>query len=153
MPTVGTFAARVAAFPTTCSALAENLAHLRRETSGRVWQGRFKAFPIEQDAHLLTVMRYVERNALRAGLVHRVEDWAWVNSPPTSDELAALRACVKHQRPYGSESWTTSERERCTPPPSARPRGRPRKAPGGPSPVASSNTGEQVVRQFPGELE
>ena len=40
----------------------------RRESSGRV-QGRFKAFPIEQDAHLLTVMRYVERNALRAGLV------------------------------------------------------------------------------------
>jgi putative transposase len=36
---------------------------------GRLWQGRFKAFPIEQDDHLLTVMRYVERNALRAGLV------------------------------------------------------------------------------------
>ena len=37
--------------------------HLRYGTSGRVWQGRFKAFPIEQDDHLLTVMRYVERNA------------------------------------------------------------------------------------------
>jgi len=156
--------------------------HLRRESSGRVWQGRFKAFPIEQDDHLLTVMRYVERNALRAGLVHRAEDWAWgslawrhlgtqpellsapplalpanwltwVNSPQTSDELAALRACVKHQRPYGSESWTTGERERWNPQPPARPRGRPRKAPGAPSPAARSNTGEQVVLQFPGELD
>jgi putative transposase len=45
--------------------------HLRHGTSGRVWQGRFKAFPIKQDDHLLTVMRYVERNASRAGLVNR----------------------------------------------------------------------------------
>jgi putative transposase len=41
-------------------------AHVRRyhqwyESSGHVWQGRFKAFPIEQDAHLLTVLRYIEQ--------------------------------------------------------------------------------------------
>lgn len=45
--------------------------------SGHVWQGRFKAFPIEQDEHLLAVLRYVERNALRAGLVGRAEDWPY----------------------------------------------------------------------------
>jgi putative transposase len=33
---------------------------------GHVWQGRSKAFPIEQDEHLLTVLPYVERNPLRA---------------------------------------------------------------------------------------
>jgi putative transposase len=38
----------------------------RHRGSGHVWQGRFKAFPIEQDDHLLNVLRYVERNALRA---------------------------------------------------------------------------------------
>jgi len=38
---------------------------------GHVWQGRFHAFPIEQDDHLLTVLRYVERNPLRANLVGR----------------------------------------------------------------------------------
>src|SRR5690348_4759135 len=48
--------------------------HVRRYrrhygSSGHVWQGRFKAFPCQDDAHLLTVLRYVERNALRAGLV------------------------------------------------------------------------------------
>ena len=37
----------------------------RYRGSGHVWQGRFKAFPIEQDEHLLTMLRYVERNALR----------------------------------------------------------------------------------------
>ena len=41
-------------------------------SSGHVWQGRFKAFPIEQDIHLLTVMRYVERNPLRARLVEKI---------------------------------------------------------------------------------
>ncbi len=44
---------------------------------GHLYQGRFKSFPIEQDEHLLTVLRYVERNALRAGLVRRAEAWAW----------------------------------------------------------------------------
>ncbi len=51
--------------------------HLRHETTGRVWQGPYKAFPIEQDGHLLTVLRYVERNAARAGLVTRSRDWHW----------------------------------------------------------------------------
>ena len=57
-------------------------AHVRRYhahygTSGHVWQGRFKAFPIQKDGHLLTVLRYVERNPLRADLVDRAEDWPW----------------------------------------------------------------------------
>jgi putative transposase len=51
--------------------------HRHYHGSGHVWQGRFKAFPIEQDEHLLTVLRYVERNPLRANLVRRAEAWAW----------------------------------------------------------------------------
>ena len=34
-----------------------------------MWQGRFKIFPLQQDGHLLTVLRYVLRNPVRAGLV------------------------------------------------------------------------------------
>ena len=49
----------------------------RYRGSGHVWQGRFKAFPIEQDEHLRILLRYVERNPLRAGLVARAEDWVW----------------------------------------------------------------------------
>src|SRR5438309_1074601 len=40
-------------------------------TTGHVWQGRFKAFPIQEGDHLLTVLRYIERNPLRARLVAR----------------------------------------------------------------------------------
>lgn len=109
--------------------------HLRHGTDGRVWQGRFKAFPIETDGHLLTVMRYVERNPLRAGLVEAAEDWRWsslparlgrtretmldqgplatptdwlamVNQPLTEGELDAIRRCGRRERPYGDEAWT-----------------------------------------------
>jgi hypothetical protein len=45
--------------------------------TGPLYQGRFKSFPVQQDEHLLTVCRYVERNPLRAGLVSRAEEWRW----------------------------------------------------------------------------
>ena len=45
--------------------------------SGHLYQGRFKSFAVESDEHLLTVGRYVERNALRVDLVGRAEDWHW----------------------------------------------------------------------------
>ncbi len=51
--------------------------HRRHGSGGHLWQGRFKAFPIQRDDHLLSVLRYVERNPLRAGLVARAEDWPW----------------------------------------------------------------------------
>ncbi len=33
--------------------------------------------PVQDDEHLLAVMRYVERNPLRAGLVDQAEAWRW----------------------------------------------------------------------------
>jgi putative transposase len=53
--------------------------HANRHTAGTgpVYQGRFKSFPIQRDHHLLRVCRYVERNALRAALVERAEEWRW----------------------------------------------------------------------------
>ena len=35
--------------------------HKHHHTTGHVWQGRFKAFPIQENEHLLSVLRYVER--------------------------------------------------------------------------------------------
>ncbi len=57
-------------------------AHVRRSSrhyhsSGHEWQGRFKAFLTQEDEHLLTVPRYIERNPPRAGLVERAEAWRW----------------------------------------------------------------------------
>jgi len=43
--------------------------------TGHLYQGRYKSFIIEKDNHLLSVIRYVERNALRAKLVRKAENW------------------------------------------------------------------------------
>lgn len=45
--------------------------------SGHLYQGRFKAFPVQNDDHFLTVLRYVEGNAVRAGLCPKAQDWRW----------------------------------------------------------------------------
>jgi putative transposase len=52
-------------------------AHFETSGTGHLYQGRFKAFPVEADDHFYSVARYVERNALRAGLVSRAEEWRW----------------------------------------------------------------------------
>jgi putative transposase len=138
-------------------------AHVRRyhrhyHGSGHVWQGRFKAFPIEQDEHLLSVLRYVERNPLRANLVPRAEDWAWsslswrpsgkrpellsdgpvsiprnwvslVNKPATEAELAALRKSLERGTPFGNERWAERTAKRLGLDATLNPRGRPRKHP------------------------
>ena len=53
--------------------------HVHHDTvgAGHLYQGRFRSFVVQTDRHFLTVCRYVERNALRAGLVRRAEDWRW----------------------------------------------------------------------------
>jgi putative transposase len=107
--------------------------HRLRGTSGRIWQGRFKAFPIQQDSHLLTVIRYVERNPVRANLVSSAADWNWssistspsqprtvttpapvqkpkdwlkfVDTPQTPAELDALRRCAQRNAPFGGTAW------------------------------------------------
>jgi putative transposase len=48
----------------------------REGWSGYLFQGRFASYPMD-DAHLLTAVRYVERNPVAAGLVRRAEDWRW----------------------------------------------------------------------------
>ena len=109
-------------------------AHHHTEGTGPVYQGRFKSFPVQVDDHFLSLCRYVERNALRAGLVPGAEQWRWsslwhrcqatgvpwlhdwpvprpdgwlryVNKPETESELAALRRSVLRGAPYGDEWW------------------------------------------------
>ena len=83
--------------------------HARHGTAGtgHLYQGRFKSFPVESrrpraaeramgsvevGAAILSVLRYVERNALRAGLVTRAEGWAW-------GSLAGRQMAVVARRP------------------------------------------------------
>ena len=46
-------------------------AHDHTSGTGHLYQGRFKSFPVETDEHLYAVLRYVERNPVRAELVPR----------------------------------------------------------------------------------
>jgi len=52
-------------------------AHRHTTGTGHLYQGRFKSFPVESDEHLYAVLRYVERNPVRANLVQRAQDWRW----------------------------------------------------------------------------
>jgi len=64
-------------------------AHYHTGGTGHLYQGRFKSFPVQDDEHLLTVMRYVERNPVRANLIAKAEEWrwgsAWVRSQKTAE--------------------------------------------------------------------
>ena len=52
-------------------------AHRHTTGTGHLYQGRFRSFPVESDEHLYAVLRYVERNPVRANLVQRAQDWRW----------------------------------------------------------------------------
>ena len=130
----------------------------RTAGTGPLYQGRFKSFPIQEDDHLWAVLRYVERNPLRAGLVDEAEAWRWsslwhrvqgggagllddgplplprawrrhVQSPQSEAELAAVRRSVVRGVPFGETSWQQRTAKRLGLQSTLRPRGRPWKSP------------------------
>ena len=44
---------------------------------GPLYQGRLKSFPVQRDKHFLTLLRYIERSPLSAGLVENAQQWRW----------------------------------------------------------------------------
>ena len=130
--------------------------HYHSVGAGHVYQDRFKAFPVETEEYLLRLLRYVERNRLRAGLVERAEQWRWsglwdwhhgttdgiplspwpidrptnwlefVNQPQTEAEVAAIRNCLRRGAPYGDDKWVRDTAERLGLESTLRHRGRPR---------------------------
>jgi putative transposase len=130
--------------------------HVRRHhgvhrTGGHVWQGRYKSFPVESDAHLVAVLRYVEANPVRARLVESAVDWPWsshrrdaailppdappvtlpadwtayVDAPQPSAEIAGVRTSVGRGAPYGRPNWVHRTAEILGLASALRPRGRP----------------------------
>ncbi len=49
----------------------------RHDRTGHVFEGRYTALHVDQDAYLLEVCRYVDLNPVRAGLVECPEQWNW----------------------------------------------------------------------------
>ena len=132
--------------------------HRHRVGMGSVYQGRYKSFAVENDEHFTTMIRYVERNPVRAGLVRKAQRWpwssasavrmpdvppieisrwpvsrradwiAWVNAPQTVAEGEAMQRSIRYSRPLGSPAWVSKMEKRLGLGP-LRPRGRPRKGP------------------------
>ncbi len=72
--------------------------------SGHLYQGRYKSFLVDSDRYILAVIKYVERNAVRAKLVRQCERWKWGSS---------------YRRVYG----TTEEKKLLSPSPTPFPHG------------------------------
>ncbi len=102
---------------------------------GHLYQGRFKSFPVQSNEYYLTVLRYIESNPLRAGLVKSSREWLWsslalrqgkdkdgltlsvgpmelpdnwlglVDLLPNETDLEKLSNCIRRGCPYGSDVW------------------------------------------------
>ena len=123
---------------------------------GHLYQARFKSFPVETEDYFYQLLRYVERNALRANLCQRAEDWRWgslwrrahgtpdqrallsdwpvprqwakhINRPQTNAEVNAIRMSVLRGQPLGSPTWVQKAAKALGLKSTLRPRGRPRK--------------------------
>lgn len=108
--------------------------HRHYGSSGHVWQGRYKSFLVQSDNHLLTVLRYIEGNPVRARTVDSAKAWRWsshrenagitekvlvdelplelpkewnayVDEPLTQGEMERLRKSLNRQAPYGETVW------------------------------------------------
>ena len=83
--------------------------------TGHVYQARFKNFMVERDERLLWVLRYVERNALRAGLVRRAEHWPWSSLHARLHGPAELRALLSDWPVERPRDWLTQVNRPQTP--------------------------------------
>ncbi len=125
--------------------------HKRQGTSGHLWQGRFKSFPVQEDHHLLTVLRYVYLNPVRARLVEDPWAWRWSSlwyedvtsawpvlwhgdmrrflaGPPDEEADAGLKRNIRRGAPYGDDAWRSEVAQRWGLEATLNPRGRPRRA-------------------------
>lgn len=61
----------------------------RHERRGPLFEGRFAARLVQQDAHLLQVFRYIALNPVSAGLCAGAEEWEWSGHRALSGRVAA----------------------------------------------------------------
>lgn len=66
--------------------------------TGTLWEGRYKACPVQSDAHLLRCYRYIELNPVRAAMVAAPGEHAW--SSYAANALGARDALVTPHPQY-----------------------------------------------------
>jgi putative transposase len=126
---------------------------------GHLYQGRYKSFPVQSDPYYLQVLRYIEANPVRAGLVRDAGRWAWSSYavrqgresavvvcagpmalPPNwaglvhralrPTQMEAIGNSVQRGAPFGEAGWVAATATRLRLLSTLRPRGRPRKSTG-----------------------
>src|SRR5919106_5633941 len=80
------------------------------DTSGHLYQGRYRALLIEERMHLLRLVRYIHQNPTRAGLVASMSDWpyssyheyrradSWICRGPVLSGFGSLAAFAAFER-------------------------------------------------------
>ncbi|QOP42659.1 hypothetical protein FJR45_01310 [Sulfurimonas sediminis] len=57
---------------------------------GPLWQGRFKSWFVYDEVYLQTLVKYIEFNPIKAGMTHRIGQYAWAMSSKTNVEFSML---------------------------------------------------------------
>ena len=105
--------------PATESSLSKTLQSIGRryvqyfnftyQRTGTLWEGRYKSTLIDSERYLLTCMRYIEMNPVRAGMVAHPGDYPW-SSYRANGQGNAERLIVPHEL-YQSLGRTDEERQ------------------------------------------
>jgi putative transposase len=111
------------------------LRHYPPSSPGHIYQGRYTNSLVQDDSSLLTVLRYVEANALKAGVVTRAEHYRWssasphasdpgrpalsegpipkpsdwldfINAPQSKEQIEKMQRAARRGAPLGDEAWT-----------------------------------------------
>ncbi|MDE2229159.1 MAG: transposase [Alphaproteobacteria bacterium] len=77
--------------------------------TGTLWEGRYRAAPIDSDAYFLACCRYIELNPVRAGMVARPRDYPW--SSWRAHALGADDALAREHPLYRALGRTAAERQ------------------------------------------
>jgi putative transposase len=79
--------------------------HRHYGSSGHLWLGRYKSYLVDNDDQLLTVVRYVEANPVRANMVDSAADWFWSSHQQRSalEGTGSVGACPSEQQKVDSE--------------------------------------------------
>lgn len=83
-----------------------NWAHKR---TGTLWEGRYRAAPIDSDDYFLSCCRYIELNPVRAGMVAHPRDYLWSSYRAHAD--GAKDALAREHPLYRRLGKTAAERQ------------------------------------------
>jgi putative transposase len=126
---------------------------------GHLYQGRYKSFPVQDDSHYLTVLRYIESNPVGAGMVKHAGQWLWssfavrqgyeapfelsdgpielpskwdrlVHENMAEAELDRVKKSIRRGAPFGDDRWKQLAADKLNLESTLRPRGRPKKCTG-----------------------